>query len=71
MIPHEADSGEEMGSGNAPYLTEARRRYLVTRVETVKVEARTEEDALFMGEQKLDFVGAETTNIEVEELEES
>lgn len=44
------------------------KKYLVTRVETVTVESRTEADALFNGEQKLDFVGADTVNLEVEEV---
>jgi hypothetical protein len=48
-------------------LVQPRKRYLVTRVETVTVEARNEDQAIYLGEQKLDFVGAETTDIEAEE----
>ncbi len=44
-------------------------KYLVTRVETVTVLARTEQQALFNGKEKLDFVGAETTNLQAEVLE--
>ena len=44
-------------------------KYLVTRVETVTVLARTEAQALFNGKEKLDFVGAETTNLQAEVLE--
>lgn len=44
-------------------------RWLVTKVETVIVEAKTEEHALFLGEQLLDFYGGDTLDLQVEELD--
>lgn len=45
------------------------KKWLVTRTETITVEAKTEDHALFIGEQGLDFFGSDTENIQVEELE--
>lgn len=45
------------------------KKWLVTRVETITVDAKTEDHALFIGEQGLDFFGADTEDIQVEELE--
>lgn len=45
--------------------------YLVTRIETVTVWARTEAEALFLGEQSLDYFSSpDTVDMQVEELEE-
>ena len=46
------------------------KKYLVTRVETVIVSARSESEAEFLGEQTLDFFGCETQDLSVEELDE-
>lgn len=44
-----------------------KRKWLVTRIETVKVEARNEEVAIDTGVWKLDFVGPYTSDVQVEE----
>lgn len=43
-------------------------KWLITRTETITVEAQTEDHALFLGEQLLDFYDAETTDVQAEEL---
>lgn len=45
------------------------KQYLVTRTETITVGARSEEEALFLGEQGLDFYGTDTSDIQAEELD--
>jgi hypothetical protein len=45
------------------------KKFLATRVETVTVVARNEDDAQLMASEALDFVGAETTDLQVEEQE--
>lgn len=46
------------------------RKFLVTRTETVTVEARSVSEAEFIGTQALDYFGPDTQDTEVEELEE-
>jgi len=45
-----------------------RREYLVTVTQTTTVSARSPQQACWMGEEKIDFHGPDTTNIEAEEI---
>lgn len=47
-----------------------KQEYLVTKTETVKIAARSEDEALFLAEQCFDFFGSDTTDIQVEKLKE-
>lgn len=46
-----------------------KKEWLITRTETVTVSAATEEHALWLGEQLLDYYDADTTDIQAEEME--
>ena len=46
-----------------------KRKYLVTVTETVTVWARSESEATFLAEQTLAFVGPDTEDLDVEEVE--
>lgn len=46
-----------------------KKRFLITKIETVTVEAKTEEHALWLGEQLFDFYGGDTLDLDVEELD--
>jgi hypothetical protein len=52
-------------------VARARKKYLVTRVQTTVVEAPSEEAAIQYGELALDFNGPDTEDTQVEEMDDA
>jgi len=62
------NTGGEARGSDEPTLINVPKEFIVTRTETVKVYARSEDEAKSVGEEYISFIGGDTVDIQAERV---